>query len=99
MVRVAVIADIHGNLTALDAVLADLAGAGVDRVVCLGDVAATGPSHMRRPCDSARSAVQSYWATPTPYLPDLPGCLLSTKRVVDSQRSTHGARHNSPPTT
>jgi putative phosphoesterase len=43
MMRVAVIADIHGNLTALDAVLADLADAGVDRVVCLGDVAAIGP--------------------------------------------------------
>lgn len=41
--HIAVIADIHGNLTALDAVLADLAGAGADRVVCLGDVAAIGP--------------------------------------------------------
>ena len=41
--RVAVIADIHGNLTALDAVLADLEDTGYDRVVCLGDVAATGP--------------------------------------------------------
>ncbi len=37
--RVGVIADIHGNLVALDAVLADLDRAGVDRVVCLGDVA------------------------------------------------------------
>src|SRR5947208_1397398 len=37
--RVAVIADIHGNLAALDAVLADVAGTRVDRVVCLGDVA------------------------------------------------------------
>ncbi|HXT34193.1 MAG TPA: metallophosphoesterase family protein [Chloroflexota bacterium] len=43
MMRVAVIADIHGNLTALDAVLANLQDAGVDRVVCLGDVAALGP--------------------------------------------------------
>jgi len=43
LVRIAVIADIHGNLTALEAVLADLAGVGVDRVVCLGDVAAIGP--------------------------------------------------------
>lgn len=34
--RVALIADIHGNLVALDAVLADLQGAHVDRVVCLG---------------------------------------------------------------
>lgn len=41
--RVAVIADIHGNLIALEAVLADMAGAGIDQVVCLGDVAATGP--------------------------------------------------------
>jgi putative phosphoesterase len=41
--RVAVIADIHGNLNALGAVLADVAGAGIDRVVCLGDVAAIGP--------------------------------------------------------
>lgn len=35
--RLAVLADIHGNLAALDAVLADLAGRGVDRVVNLGD--------------------------------------------------------------
>ncbi len=41
--RIAIIADIHGNLTALEAVLADLEDTGADRVVCLGDVAATGP--------------------------------------------------------
>jgi predicted phosphodiesterase len=41
--RIAVIADIHGNLTSLEAVLADVAAVGVDRVVCLGDVAETGP--------------------------------------------------------
>jgi predicted phosphodiesterase len=41
--RVAVIADLHGNLVALEAVLADLADAGADRVVCLGDAAAGGP--------------------------------------------------------
>jgi len=41
--RVAVIADIHGNLIALDAVLTDLEDMRADRVVCLGDVAATGP--------------------------------------------------------
>ena len=37
--RVGLIADIHGNLVALDAVLADLERAQVDHVVCLGDVA------------------------------------------------------------
>jgi putative phosphoesterase len=36
--RIAVISDMHGNLIAFDAVLADIeAGAAVDRVVCLGD--------------------------------------------------------------
>lgn len=35
--RLAVIADIHGNLLALDAVLADIAARGIDRIVNLGD--------------------------------------------------------------
>jgi predicted phosphodiesterase len=37
--RIAVLADIHGNLPALDAVLRDVDGAGVDRIVVLGDIA------------------------------------------------------------
>lgn len=45
--RVALIADIHGNLVALDAVLADLAAAGADQTICLGDVAASGPDPVR----------------------------------------------------
>jgi predicted phosphodiesterase len=40
--RIAVLADIHGNLPALDATLADVAAAGVDAVVLNGDIA-TGP--------------------------------------------------------
>src|SRR4051795_12090220 len=36
--RVGFISDIHGNLLALDAVLADLSRQEVDRVVCLGDI-------------------------------------------------------------
>ncbi|MCU1279158.1 MAG: putative protein phosphatase, partial [bacterium] len=43
MKRVALISDLHGNLLALDAVLADAARADVDRIVCLGDVASLGP--------------------------------------------------------
>jgi len=41
--RVAVIADIHGNAVAFDAVLADLETQTVDRVVCLGDAIQGGP--------------------------------------------------------
>lgn len=41
--RIAVIADLHGNLVALEAVLAALADERTDGIVCLGDVAATGP--------------------------------------------------------
>jgi len=37
--RLGLIADIHGNVPALQAVLAELERDGVDRIVCLGDVA------------------------------------------------------------
>ena len=37
--RVAALSDVHGNLAALDAVLADVVEAGVDTVVFTGDVA------------------------------------------------------------
>lgn len=40
---IAVLADIHGNLTALEAVLADMLRFDVDEVLCLGDVANLGP--------------------------------------------------------
>ena len=42
MTRIAVLADIHGNLPALEAVLADVARRNVDRVLNLGDHA-SGP--------------------------------------------------------
>ena len=43
--NVAVISDIHGNQTAFDAVLADIAAQGItrDRIVCLGDAIQGGP--------------------------------------------------------
>ena len=41
--QIALISDIHGNLVSLDAVLAVLDRDPVERVVCLGDAAATGP--------------------------------------------------------
>ena len=43
MTRLALLADIHGNLPALDAVLADLAQFSVDHVIVAGDVVNWGP--------------------------------------------------------
>lgn len=42
--RVALISDLHGNEIALRAVLEDAERAGVDQLVCLGDVATLGPA-------------------------------------------------------
>ena len=41
--RWAFISDLHGNLVALERVLADLQHQAVDQLVCLGDVATLGP--------------------------------------------------------
>jgi len=43
MSRRALISDIHGNLVALEAVLADIATQKVDEIVCLGDICGYGP--------------------------------------------------------
>lgn len=42
--QLAVIADIHGQVTALEAVLADIDRQAIDDVICLGDVATLGPA-------------------------------------------------------
>ena len=39
--RIALISDIHGNLTALESIMSEIKEA--DQIVCLGDVAASGP--------------------------------------------------------
>src|ERR1043165_549014 len=41
--RIALISDIHGNWVSLEAVLEDIAKSHVDQIICLGDVATTGP--------------------------------------------------------
>jgi diadenosine tetraphosphatase ApaH/serine/threonine PP2A family protein phosphatase len=46
-VRIAIVSDIHGNLEALTAVLADIAAQGCQRVICLGDIIGYGPN----PCE------------------------------------------------
>lgn len=47
--RIAILSDIHGNIAALDAVLADVDGRGVDAIVNLGDIL-SGPLF---PCETA----------------------------------------------
>lgn len=42
--RIALIADLHGNLPATEAVAADIQSRGVDAVWCLGDLVGKGPS-------------------------------------------------------
>ena len=51
----ALIADVHGNLVALEAVLADIRRLEVDALICLGDVAATGPS----PCQAIERVAET----------------------------------------
>ncbi len=51
--RVAVISDIHGNLHALEAVLADVDGEAVDETWCLGDIVGYGP-RPNECCDLVR---------------------------------------------
>ncbi|GLV60506.1 serine/threonine protein phosphatase [Dictyobacter sp. S3.2.2.5] len=41
--RIALISDIHGNDVALEAVLTALSSRNINQVICLGDVASTGP--------------------------------------------------------
>ena len=41
--KLALISDLHGNLFALDAVLADIRHRKIERILCLGDVVTGGP--------------------------------------------------------
>ena len=43
MLRIALLSDIHGNRTALDAVIADIGAAGITERYCLGDLVGYGP--------------------------------------------------------
>jgi predicted phosphodiesterase len=53
--RVALISDLHGNELAVDAVMRAAAAAGVDRLICLGDVATLG-AHPREVIARLRDA-------------------------------------------
>ena len=53
--KIALSADIHGNLTALDAALDAIARERPDRIICLGSMASTRRPPATGPCATPRS--------------------------------------------
>lgn len=45
--KIAIISDIHGNMQALEAVLADIKNENCDKIFCLGDLAMAGPEPLK----------------------------------------------------
>ncbi len=45
--RIAIISDIHGNMQALEAVLADIKKGNCEKIFCLGDLAMAGPEPIK----------------------------------------------------
>lgn len=54
MVKRAILSDIHGNLEALNSVLADAKQRGCEQIVCLGDIVGYGPN----PCECVDQVMQ-----------------------------------------
>lgn len=64
MDRIAVISDIHGNLTALEAVLDDIAKRGISHIICLGDIVGKGPcgkAVLNRCLETCQTIVKGNW--------------------------------------
>lgn len=53
---IAIVSDIHGNLEALDAVLADIEARGVQKIYCLGDIVGYGP----KPAECLEIAMEKF---------------------------------------
>lgn len=71
--RIALISDVHGNLTALEAVLADIERRGITRIVNLGDTAGKGPRGERavQRCRAVCEVnVRGNWDDFLPTIPD-----------------------------
>jgi putative phosphoesterase len=62
--RIAVVSDVHGNMTAYDAVLADIEARGIRRVINLGDVIGKGPrgsAAVARTRERCEATVRGNW--------------------------------------
>ncbi|TRY17000.1 metallophosphoesterase family protein [Tessaracoccus rhinocerotis] len=71
--RIALISDVHGNLGALEAVLADIAARGITRILNLGDTAGKGPrgeASVRRCREVCEVNVRGNWDDFLPAIPD-----------------------------
>ncbi|WP_270170393.1 metallophosphoesterase family protein [Paenibacillus sp. SYP-B4298] len=58
MEKLAILSDIHGNLPALEAVIADVERRGIKRIICLGDLVGKGPDSDKA-VDRIRSTCQT----------------------------------------
>jgi predicted phosphodiesterase len=95
--RLAVIADIHGNLPALEAVLADIARRGADRTINLGDCV-SGPLWPRETMELLSSAAipsvrgnHDRWVAETPRERMYPSDAHAFERLTPEQRRALGA--------
>ncbi|GAB2676345.1 metallophosphoesterase family protein [Paenibacillus thermoaerophilus] len=64
MERIAVLSDIHGNMPALEAALADIRKRGISRIICLGDLVGKGPEPVEaieRVRETCEAVVQGNW--------------------------------------
>lgn len=71
--RIALISDVHGNLTALEAVLADIESRGITRILNLGDTAGKGPrgeAAVRRTREACEVNVRGNWDEFLPAITD-----------------------------
>jgi putative phosphoesterase len=87
---IALVADIHGNLAAFDAVLDALKAEPLDQIVCLGDVAATGPQPREvlrrlreRGCPVVKGNADAELLDGSPTLPETDE---ESRRVADIDR-------------
>src|SRR6185436_11742027 len=94
--RLAVIADIHGNVAALEAVLADVRARGADGIVNLGDCV-SGPLWPRETMDLLESlgmptvrGNHDRWVADTPREDMYPSDVYAFDRLTPAQRSALG---------
>jgi protein phosphatase len=64
MHQIAILSDIHGNITALEAVMKHVKSRGISTIICLGDLVGKGPSSKKsidRIRESCEVVVQGNW--------------------------------------